>query len=292
MPALARVEGGVTRAMPDTLRGRTALERAWDGIRLFQVEAEAQETPEGILLNHLVVMNLGAEATCGSRFEGRGWEAHRVPHHGVSVFPADVPYAMREDSPREFLLLEIAREFADDVLRPPPPGAALRPVIGAEDAFAVHVLLALGEEARGGRPYGEVRARGLGAALVTHLACRDLGEARPALVPELPSPKLRRVLDHVACHLDAPLTLRLLAELAGMDLFRFVRAFKQATGLSPHRYVLEARIGRARELLRDRSLSITEIALRTGFATPSHFSVTFRRMTNATPRAFRDALPP
>jgi AraC family transcriptional regulator len=99
------------------------------------------------------------------------------------------------------------------------------------------------------------------------------------------------VLDYVASHLDGPLTLRRLAELTGMDLFRFVRAFKQSTGASPHRYVLEARIAHAKELLRDRTLSITEVALRTGFATPSHFSVTFRRMARTTPRAYREELP-
>jgi len=131
---------------------------------------------------------------------------------------------------------------------------------------------------------------GPGAALVAHLASLERRTSQPASVAGLASPKLRRVLDYVAS-LDAPLTLRRLADVAEMDLFRFVRAFKQSTGVLPHRFVLEARISRAKELLGDRSLSITEIALRTGFATPSHFSVTFRRITDAAPRAYRDALP-
>lgn len=104
------------------------------------------------------------------------------------------------------------------------------------------------------------------------------------------SARLHRVLDHVAGHLDSPPSLQSLAELAGMDLYRFVRGFKQSTGLSPHRYVLNARIEFAKELLRDRSLAITDVALRTGFATPSHFSVMFRRATKMAPRAFRQLL--
>jgi AraC family transcriptional regulator len=74
-------------------------------------------------------------------------------------------------------------------------------------------------------------------------------------------------------------------------VFRFMREFKQSTGLSPHRYILEARIARAKELLGNRALSITDVALQTGFATPSHFSVTFRRIANATPRDYRSGLP-
>ena len=72
-----------------------------------------------------------------------------------------------------------------------------------------------------------------------------------------------------------------------MDLYRFARAFKQATGSSPHSYLVEARITRAKELLCKSSVSITEVALRSGFASSSHFSVTFRRVTGLTPREFR-----
>jgi AraC family transcriptional regulator len=287
---LARVEtGGALRAMPDSLRGRTAFEREWGPVRVLQVQTEPQETPEGTLVNHLVLMNLGPEAACEARVEGCGWNAHRVPHHGVSLFPAGVPHAARAHDARELLLVEVAPAFGDEVLRPSKPGTALRPVFGSADPFATHVLLALAEEARSAAALGGVRAEALAAALVARLACPELP---PQAAAGLPSARLRRVLDYVGSHLDAPLTLRKLAELAEMDFFRFVRAFKQSTGVSPHRYVLEARIAHAKELLRDRSLSITEIAFRTGFATPSHFSVTFRRMTDATPRAYRDALPP
>jgi AraC family transcriptional regulator len=290
VPAFARVVSGALRAMPDTLRGRTLLDRAWDGIRVLRVEAEPQDTPEGTLVNHVVLLNVGADASCDVSVEGGGWEAHHLPHHGVSVFPARVPYAARCAGAQDCLLVEIAPEFADGVLRPSAPEAGLRPIVGARDPFSTHVLLALAEEARSGAPAGgSVRAEGLAAALVANLGCREIEPSR-APFPELTSPRLRRVLDHVAGHLDAPLTLSALAELAQMDLFRFVRAFKQSTGTSPHRYVLEARIACAKELLRDQTISITEVALRTGFATPSHFSVTFRRMTSTTPRAYREAI--
>jgi AraC family transcriptional regulator len=237
-----------------------------------------------------VTLNLGAEAACDANLDGGGWRAHRTPHHGVAVYPALVPWAAREHHARDYLVLEIAPAFVSGVAGPPVAPAELRPVIGARDPFAEHVLLALDEEARAHAPNGAVRAEGLGAALVTHLLECDL-HAAIAHVAALPSPKLRRVLDYVAAHLDAPLTLRSLADLAGMEVFRFVRAFRQSTGVPPHRYVLEARIARAKELLADRTLTVTEVALRTGFATPSHFSVTFRRIADATPRAYRDALP-
>jgi AraC family transcriptional regulator len=289
LPALSRIEAdGVLRAL--AAGEHAALAGAWGDVRVLQIRTEPQDVPEGYLLHHVVTLNLGSEAVCDANFEGRGWQTHRTPHHGVGVYPAFVRYASREHDAREYLIAEIAPDLVTGALGSPAATAELRPVIGARDAFAEHVLLALAEEARAGAPSGAIRAGNLGTALLTHLLELDLGR-RPAHVAALPSPKLRRVLDYVSAHLDAPLTLRQLAELVEMDVFRFVRAFKQSTGISPHRYVLQARIARAKELLRNRGLSITEIALRTGFATPSHFSVTFRRIANATPRAYRDSVP-
>lgn len=289
-PLLSRVEsGGVLRSLSDDARGTASVVRSWGAIRVVQLELPPQDLPEGYLLNHSVALNLGAEAASDSNFEGQGWRAHRTPHHGVSVVPAFVPYAARYHDRCEVLVVEVAPEFVATALGAAAAKAEFRPVIGAQDSYSEHVLLALAEEARHGSTSGAVRAESLGTALVAHIVEHDLRQ--PDLgAAALPSPQLRRVLDYVAAHLDAPLTLRKLADLVGMDVFRFIRTFKQTTGLSPHRYVLEARIARAKELLRDRSLSITEIALRTGFATPSHFSVTFRRIARSTPSTFRGTL--
>ncbi len=268
-------------------RGRPSLDCSWGGIRAFQLAVEPQEFPETLLEKHLVSLNLGPEAMSDACFEGQSWATHLTPHHGVGVFPAQLPYAMRSHHSREFLMLELAPDFVENVLDSAAPNCELRPVIGAQDPFAKHVLLALAEEARTCEPSGVLRAESLATALITHLATRVSPSS--AHVAALASPKLRRVLDYISSRLDSPLALRTLAGVADMELFRFSRAFKQSTGLSPHRYVMEARINRAKELLRNREMSITDIALETGFATPSHFSVTFRRIANQTPRAYRDS---
>lgn len=283
---LSRVEAGGTRSLPPDALRAVELARAWDGIRLVRMMTAPKDVPEGHFVNHLVTMNLGAEMGCDANFGGRGWHCARVPHHGLGVYPALVRHAARCHDARDVLLVELAPDFVSEVLE---SGSTreLQPTVGARDPFAEHVLLALAEVARVGGPSDGVRAEALGTALVAHLAAQPPAAA-PGLTMALASPSLRRVLDYVGAHLDQPLTLRTLAGLAGMDLYRFVRAFKQSTGLSPHQYLLQARINRAKQLLAGRSLSITEIALQTGFATPSHFSVTFRRIAGMTPRAYRD----
>ena len=84
-----------------------------------------------------------------------------------------------------------------------------------------------------------------------------------------------------------------LAELAGplrLHPTYFCRAFKQSTGLSPHRYLLEHRVNRAKEMMKDRERKLTEIALDCGFSSSSQFSVVFKRTTGMSPRRYRLSL--
>jgi len=278
--------GGGVVGLGDETVARAAFTSNWGGIRAAQVHLDKGETPRGALVNNLISMNLGAEAVCEADIEGRGWETYRTPHHGVWVLPASLTHAARSREGGDYLLVEVAPEFVTASLSGSPGDGLLPLVLGARDSFAEHVLLALADQGRRSAS-STALAESLGTALVTHFAERRAFQVPQETQLSLPSPTLGSVLDYVARHLDTPLSLERLAAVAGMDLFRFARAFKQSTGSSPHRYVLEARINLAKELLRNPSRSITEIALQTGFATPSHFSVTFRRIAGVTPRGFR-----
>jgi AraC family transcriptional regulator len=80
-----------------------------------------------------------------------------------------------------------------------------------------------------------------------------------------------------------------MAQIAGISPNHFVLLFARATGLTPHQYVLRARVERAKARLADRALSIAEVSKLTGFRTQEHFTKVFRRIAGATPREFRNA---
>jgi AraC family transcriptional regulator len=98
---------------------------------------------------------------------------------------------------------------------------------------------------------------------------------------------LRTVLEHIEAHLGDDLGLDQLAGIAGVCPDFLVRAFRQSTGVPPHRYVVARRVARAQALLRARTGSISVIALRAGFGTPSSFTRAFHRTTGLTPREFQ-----
>lgn len=99
--------------------------------------------------------------------------------------------------------------------------------------------------------------------------------------------RLLRAKDRMdgASHEEWP--IRRLARVSGVSQAHFARSFKEAFGVPPHRYLLTRRVERAKTLLRDTELPITEIAFRTGWGSLGTFGRTFRDITGESPGELR-----
>ena len=115
--------------------------------------------------------------------------------------------------------------------------------------------------------------------------------SRPNLTGQRPksSRAVLKVESYIAGNLDGDLSLKVLAEQAGLSPFHFARLFRTVTGRTPHRYVMERRVEGALSLLRDGVLSLSEVALECGFASQSHFTTVFRQHIGVTPARYRKA---
>lgn len=103
----------------------------------------------------------------------------------------------------------------------------------------------------------------------------------------LPPRKLQEVVKFIQHHLERNLTVAKLAEVVGLSQNYFLLLFKKTTGKTPHQFLIEQRIIRAQQLLRTTNLPLSEIALRCGFSSQSHFNTHFRLITGVTPNQFR-----
>jgi AraC-like DNA-binding protein len=103
----------------------------------------------------------------------------------------------------------------------------------------------------------------------------------------LPSWRLKRALELLEADLTKTPSLAELARPLRLHPAFFCRAFKQSTGLSPHRYLLVHRINRAKEMMKDQNRTLTQIALDCGFGGSSKFSTIFKRITGVSPRIYR-----
>jgi AraC-like DNA-binding protein len=183
----------------------------------------------------------------------------------------------------------LALQMSDD------PGAAraeieLIPVAFRNDPFILQIGLALVDEMRA--PLADSRqfaAESAAFLLGRHLQ-RRYARHRPvsgdAKGGGLAGWQLRRVTAAMEAA-ETTFSLEALATMVGTSPAHFCTAFRHSTGLPPHRWQMRQRTERAKTLLADPGLSLTEIALVCGYASSSHFATSFRRATGMTPSTYR-----
>jgi len=137
-----------------------------------------------------------------------------------------------------------------------------------------HDLDALAGEERLLRAYGRL--------LVRH------ADIRPATLGREPGP-MARVRDAIEQRYAESLTLTELAGIARLSTYHLIRAFRAEVGLTPHAYLVDVRVRRARDLLRA-DLPLAEVALSVGFADQAHLTRAFKARIGVAPGAYRRAL--
>jgi len=100
--------------------------------------------------------------------------------------------------------------------------------------------------------------------------------------------RVRRVKNHIATNYMQDISLKELSELVCMSEDSFSRFFKNKTGRTPNRYLIDYRLGIAARLLLTTKLSVAEIGYSCGFNTLSHFNRLFRESKGCTPSEFRE----
>jgi AraC family transcriptional regulator len=99
--------------------------------------------------------------------------------------------------------------------------------------------------------------------------------------------RMRLLDEFIDAGLDGPLSVPAMAGLLGLSEGYFMRAFKNATGKSPHAYLIDRRLARARALMRDSTATLAEIAYACGFNSQAHMATTFRQRLGVSPVQLR-----
>jgi AraC-like DNA-binding protein len=99
----------------------------------------------------------------------------------------------------------------------------------------------------------------------------------------------RLVLDR---NYNTPITIEDLSREVALSPYYLIRAFRQVYKQTPHQYLVEQRIAKAKELLRNSDLSVTEICAEVGFESLGSFSTLFRKVAGLSPSAYRVSCQP
>lgn len=233
-------------------------------------------------------------ASCLSTWQTAGGrQMTRLLREGnVSVLPGGQPHASEWNQGAEHMIFYLAPGFVEraarDLLRGERPVEIFENRT-SEDPLIRHLADALRTEMRRGDAPERLYVESLANVLTVHLLENYSARRRPLLEPKgaLSRRRLKLVIDHVGDNLGEDLTLAGLAAVAGLSPHHFSRQFKRSTGLAPHRYVVERRVERAREMLLSGGAPIPEVARRVGFYDQSHLARHTKRLLGATPEKIR-----
>jgi AraC family transcriptional regulator len=277
-----------TSGVPEPLLSSRS--RHWDGIVVelrragnLDVVLPCPDHTISVVLAGVVNLRLGRN----------GWTSHNTLRSGdVIIASAGGPIRWQHEEEAVGIVLQLAPSYVDkvaaedcavDVGLP-----EIQDSVGKRDRcieeIAKGLLAGLESDRAASRPYIESLTRQLALHLLRHYCVPGMSVGKPP--PKL-SQKLWHVIELIEANLSQDLTHSQLAAAVAMSPSHFAHVFRQATGLPPHRYVLNRRIERAKYLLRRTDLPITEIAQHVGCCNHSNFTAMFHMATGVAPRDYR-----
>lgn len=251
-----------------------------DGVRIVLLPASAYSV-SGAADHHGIGLAL-ARQTGVHRIGGERRRDFDTLPGTLAYTPAGMPMFSESPVGGEYLLLQWTPQawahWAGDIAlpsgRPQAQGqrAAMRTAIAARRALL---------------------AGSMSAETGATLAAQWLAACVPALMKkavrrdDAPLPQAAALLDYIEAHLDTSLPLSALAARVGLPVVGFLRAFERRIGMTPHAYVMERRLQRARQLLRTSRQPLAWVAAECGFAHQSHMGSVFQRVLGMPPSRYR-----
>ncbi|MBD3886428.1 helix-turn-helix transcriptional regulator [Phormidium tenue FACHB-886] len=160
---------------------------------------------------------------------------------------------------------------------------------GQQDLQLHQVAMLLLAELQSGSIMGRLYIDALTQILVIHLL-RRYSTITQTIIPEnrnLTHAQVQQAIDYIHAYLNRDLSLTEIAGVINISPTYFASLFKQAMGISPHQYVIQQRVERAKVMLKKTDLAIVDIALQVGFSSQSHLTQHFKRLTGMTPKQVR-----
>lgn len=270
----------------------------WNGILVEQCQysPSANEAKSPALSEHRLIFPLGSPAPLIQKRDNRSHES--ILQKGDSIFvPAGYPSSWRcptkeMNRPKKqqlhiYLKPESIEQTAEaseiDINR-----LSLVNSFGEQDSQLHHIAMLLLAELQSDGMMGRLYVESLTQVLVIHLLRHYSTFTQPITSENrsLTNSRLQQAIDYIHAHLDRDLSLVEIAQVINISPTYFASLFKRATGISPHKYVVQQRVEQAKLLLSKTDLTIADIALQVGFSNQSHLTRQFKRFTGVTPKRF------
>jgi AraC family transcriptional regulator len=264
-------------------------EHGWRSLLLqrFAGHATVDEAVIPPVPEQTIVLVTRGEATIESGADGP-WRQARYSPGQIALTAPNRAVRLRWRMPHETLHLCLpaatTSRIVEEVWDRDPTRVSLPDTLATIDPLLEQTMLGLLRAAEEGVP--DLYAESAVEFVIAHTLVRH-GTMPRARRGGGDDERIRCVRSYLRENLHLPITLAEMAAEAGLSRYHFLRVFRRQTGETPLRYLTRLRVERGQEELRRGSASVSEIAMRNGFASAAHFSTAFRRQTGYAPSAYR-----
>jgi AraC family transcriptional regulator len=275
-------------------RIHSSQEARWKNIHLAHYQMPAMEIPETVGLQHVIALPFLKHQTVQEIiFDGKRYQTqHDQKEVGcIAVIPANVSFSAKWNREANVTHCYLDPTFVAHAAYESinPEQIELNLVTQKTDPLVCQIILALQKVLETDATNSCFYAESMATALVAH--CLRNYSTRKHVLQEyddgLPKYKLKQAFEYMNAHLSENVSLASVSEELEISQFHFCRLFKQSTGMTPHAYLIQQRVERAKQLLKRKEGTVLDIAIECGFANPSHFAKHFRRHTGVSPKQFR-----
>ena len=253
----------------------------WQGVIAEIARGQAWEADDLTFGGHLIALNMDSRPIVFEHKSRGRFARIAAPPERLWIHPAGQPFTRRYFGRRFYGAVELSRETINRIVG---HGVELQYECNTIDEPLAAVVRALLVEASIHGASGPLFAEAVTVAIAWRLA-RRFGRIDPDASRGALQRRLKTVFERIEDTLGGSLTIEGLAAEAGLSPAHFSREFKRHTGWTPHAFVMERRIRRARDMLA-RGESIANTALVCGFADQPHLARLFKARFGITPKAF------
>lgn len=264
-----------------------------DGRGLIHAGYSTHEYAEHCYLQHSILVYLGSEDN-SLRKIGDTLHKENINYGDIAIVPAGVNHWKQSGSDvSEMIVLTIEPNFLSRIARENinTNSIELKPTFAQTDTLIQSIALNIKAELdrlKSDRVYVE----SLFQALLLHLLknhCHK--EYYPQQAQNgLPPYKLRQAINYINHNLAENIKTCDLAQMLGLSQYYFCRLFRESLGIPPYRYVIQRRISKAKVLIRENQLPLSDISIECGFSSQSQMTHHFRKLVGVTPKVYRDRL--